>query len=300
MGVGADGDGHPTVVAGAGIGVVGRHAVVVVALGAGRLAGHLVAEQVLAEEGDHALGLGELDDLALAGPPELEEGEGGGVGAVEGGDGVGEEDVLGLGRVGVAVAADVGVAGGAFEVGAEGAVVGVGAGEAVSGHAEHDDIGLDGAEGVVVDAELVDGGRRVVLDHDVGDGDELLEDLDALLLLEVDGHAHLVLGVALEERPAVEVAAGHGEVGIGVDPVAHGVDVGLRRPGEAPAGAGLEHLEGLDADALGAPIGEVARGVGPGEDEGQVGDADALEGASEALGGRHGSRGSRRAGCARA
>ena len=175
----------------------------------------------------------------------------------------------------------------AFEVRAQRPVVGVGAGEPVGGHAEHHDVGFDGAERLVSDAELVDGGGGVVLDHDVGDGDELLEDLDALLLLEVEGHAQLVLAVALEEGPAVEVAAGHGEAGVGVEPVAQRVDVGLRRSGEAPAGVGLEQLKRLDADDFGAPIGEVARGVGPGEHEGEVGDANSLEGTAEALGGRH-------------
>ena len=81
------------------------------------------------------------------------------------------------------------------------ALVGLGpeVAEAVDGGV--DQVGLDRAEGVVAVAHALEGGLAVVGEEDVGAGDELVDDLAALLGVEVDADRALAL-VGVDELRA--------------------------------------------------------------------------------------------------
>ena len=117
--------------------------------------------------------------------------------------------------------------------------VAIGAALAEAGDAGVDDPRVDRAERLVVDAEAVLHVGPEVLDDHVGAGGELLEDLDAARVLEVERHRPLVAVQVLE-----------------VELVAREVFL----------------LLGLDLDDVGAHLGELADAGGTGSRAGEVDD----------------------------
>ncbi len=115
-----------------------------------------------------------------------------------------------------------------------------------------EDVGSHRPHRFVVDAELVDDSRPEVLDDQVGVARQPQEDLASLVGLQVEGDAALA-------------AVGHGAG------VALPADLGLEAT-RVVAGDGL-----LDLDDVRAELGQHHRGVGAGEEPGQVEDAEAVE-----------------------
>src|SRR5581483_12519849 len=124
---------------------------------------------------------------------------------------------------------------------------------------DHDDVGLDLAQRFVAEAEVLHDPRREALRHDVGGRDELAEDTDPLRLREVDHHL-LLVDVADDEvggtRPRLVLA------------------VVVR---EDQAARDIEPVRRLEAQHIGAEVGEDARARGAGEDLREVDDLDAFE-----------------------
>ena len=77
--------------------------------------------------------------------------------------------------------------------------------ETEAGHADHHEVGLDGAERLVVEPGTVEHPRRVVLDDDVARGRDPLDELDATRVGEVDRQALLVRVERGEDRAALPV-----------------------------------------------------------------------------------------------
>jgi hypothetical protein len=110
-----------------------------------------------------------------------------------------------------------------------------------------DDTRVGLGHGRVVEPEPRERARPEVLEHDVGAGDQPARHVEVVGVLEVQG-----------DRPLVAVDPEE----VGRDPVAHR---GLPRAGVVALGA-------LDLDHLGAQVAQEHRGVGAGQDPGEVGD----------------------------
>ena len=121
-----------------------------------------------------------------------------------------------------------------------------------AGHGHVDDAGVEGCDGVVADVPAVEDADGEVVDDDVG------------------AEGHLAGGLA-------GVGAGEVELEQALVAVPHG-EVGMVGPAGGD-GAGV----GGDFDDVGAHVGEEACAEGPGEDVGEVEDADAGEGAHGVL-----------------
>jgi hypothetical protein len=74
------------------------------------------------------------------------------------------------------------------------------AGMAVTRHRHIDDIGFDPAQLFVAEAPVAEHARAEILDHDVGDGDQPLGDLQALRGADVEAEA-LFVDVGVVEIP---------------------------------------------------------------------------------------------------
>ncbi len=135
----------------------------------------------------------------------------------------------------------------------------IGAGEAVAGHRDENDLLADGAERVVGEAELFEHVGAIVLDHDVGHRDEAQHELAAFRLGEVDGAGVLVAIVGIEVG------------GLVIDALV------FARAEEAERAKEVPRARRLDLDHLGADIAEEARAVGPGPDAREIEDADAVQ-----------------------
>ena len=147
-----------------------------------------------------------------------------------------------------------------------GAAIAVRAGRAVPRHGEAHDAGVDGGDRLVVEAEPVEGAGAVVVEEDVGLGEQPPEDLAPGLVLQVEGEGalvalHLVEGAVAVPGPFARVGVGEdaGAVGGGrqLTPApalgrAHGRAVG---PEPVAARAGM-----LDADHVRAEVGAEAGG----------------------------------------
>ena len=59
-------------------------------------------------------------------------------------------------------------------------------------------LGIDAADGLVVDAEALDDARPVLFDENVGILDELVEDLSGVIVLEVQADAALIAAHGVE------------------------------------------------------------------------------------------------------
>src|SRR5690606_25651557 len=117
-----------------------------------------------------------------------------------------------------------------------------------------DDVRADLAELFVVQAPRLHDARREVLDHNVADGDEALEDVEAERVADVEENALLVAVEVVEEAGVVE------RRGVADD--------------GPPEPDGIDRLGVFDADHLGAEVGEDPGGSGPGDDPGEVADTD--------------------------
>jgi len=156
--------------------------------------------------GKQRLEFGDVDVLAFAGGQADPEGG-------EGGDRGGEASVvvthLAPGhhrrRIWLCLARDVDEgrkAGGVVEVEMIALVVPVGARLAVGGDGDEDEAGVDGAQAVVVQAQIGHLAGRAVLDEDVGLLGQALEDLAAAGCAQVKGDPQLV-SVQVEEEAAL-------------------------------------------------------------------------------------------------
>ena len=152
------------------------------------------------------------------------------VGGGQRGDAVGEHERRQRRRP-VGLADDVGEAAHRLGQRAVAGPVALGPAPAVAGDVQHHDVRVAGVHRLVVDAPALEGARPVADDQHVADGEQLVEQLLALGLAQVERDAALVAADALPHE-ADAVAA--------VAPRAHRV-----------AGAGL-----LDLDDLGAELAE--------------------------------------------
>ena len=262
LGIVADGDGDPAVVACAGVGVVGGNCGLPGAV-AGRHAGAAPAPAVDGgiEDGgageDHpCFDLGDVDVLALAGPVAMVEGHHDGDGAVVAGG------VVHV-RVSPASRGLSGEAGHDCEA-AEGLGSGTPRGEvliaarvAVARNGAVDDAGIDGALSLEVQSPGLEDAAGEVLDDDIADGDEPVQELHSQGVADVQEDAFLVAVEVVEEARVVERRA------FAVDGAAE-TD-------------GVDCLGMFDPDDFGAEVGKDAGGGGPGDDPGEVADADAGE-----------------------
>ena len=291
-GVGGNGDRDPAIVGllgetgrphrGAGEDPIGRHRRMAVAGVAVHAAVHRVVHERVAQVLADGLGLRDLDQLALARAPPCPERGLEREGDVRAGVRVAVQGGRGERRVGVLVAAQRGVADDGLHDVAVALVVGVRAADPEAREAHHDQPRVDLRQRRPVDLEVPDDVGRVVLDEGVGLADEVVEELAAALAGEVERDRLAgALGV-VEPRLTVPEAL----AGVAVDVVAAGrarqqrrVEVALHRAG------GVEVLDRLDLDHLGAEVGEDQRRVGTRPNDRLREDAHPLEGKA-ALGDR--------------
>ena len=110
-----------------------------------------------------------------------------------------------------------------------------------------DDAGVGRRDGGVVEPEPRQGAGAEVLQHDVGAGDQLARDREVVGVLEVEGDRPLV---AVDPEEVRRHAVAH----------------------RGLPGAGVVALRALDLDHLGTEVAHQHRGVGAGQDPGEVGD----------------------------
>ena len=239
---------------------------------------HGVVHEVRAQHGNERLGLRKLDELALAGALAVVQGGQDRECAVSAARRVAHKHRRHGGGVHVLVAPQHGVADHAVHVQSEAAVVAVGAGVAVGGHAHHDNARVDLSEALVGDREALHRASGVVLDEHVAHLDEPVQHLLALGPEQVDGHAQLVAGVGVEQGSAVPGPVSGDSAGQPGEVVGAVIQLLLAgsRPGAA-GGGGRERLSGLDADDLCPHVGKEGRAVWPRPHDGQVQHADALQ-----------------------
>ena len=164
------------------------------------------------------------------------------------------------------------VAGERGALAAEAGVVLVRSGLAVEARADHDEVGLDRGQRVVVEAEAAHRARREVLGDRVGPlDDEPAHELDRLRVLQVEGDVALADVEAVEHRRALE-------------------PVRVLRPQRVDAQEVGPALR-LDAQHGGAVLDEVARGDRAGGARAELDDVDAVPRRTA----RRGPRGHRRA-----
>src|SRR5207249_7057418 len=189
------------------------------------------------------LKLREINELALAGasavPYSYKHGQRAGIAAGHVGIGIAPAC-----RLFAWMAHEQGVAGQGLERGAVADVVFLRSGVAEARHADRDDVGLDLLEAGVVHAPVAHNPRAEVVDHHVGDGNELAGDLAPTRVGHVDDRTFL---------PAEEVP---------------------REP--AAAGAHIERVAPLDFDHLRALVGQNARGYWPSHNPREVKNPDTL------------------------
>src|SRR6266542_2995048 len=90
----------------------------------------------------------------------------------------------------------------------EGDALGVGAVGAIAGNGQYDQAGIEGQQALFGQTEVSGSAWRVVLNQDVGPGDELIEELASGLRKHVERHRALatVEGNKID-RPPIEVRA---------------------------------------------------------------------------------------------
>ena len=153
------------------------------------------------------------------------------------------------------VGADQRMAGERLHLVAQRSVVAIGPVEAEGGHPHQDQLRVDGGERLPCDPVRLDVLRQVVLDQAVGDRDQALQDVPALLPGEVHGHRQLVAAVVVEDGGAVPWSLARLIVRVAGAAVERGLDEGRRRTREVAACvAHGEVLERLDADHLRTPV----------------------------------------------
>ena len=278
FGVAAATEGEPLLLASGGEDAVGGEALgATVADGAGRAPVPGGVEGGLREHRGGAFGLGQLDRLSLARAAAVAQRGEYGEGAVHPHEEVTGERLHVRLRGGVAVAALDGRARHSIDVGAVAAALDVGAGASVGGQVEEDDVGADGADGVVVEAQLLQRAAREVLGEHVAHGDEALDDGEPLGAAAIDGERALVAN-DVEEGGAVVPGAGTGvAIGMAGHPGGEPLSDGGRQHRGGGAGGGVPDVRVLDLDAVGAEVGEVERGRLARPDAGEVADADTFE-----------------------
>ena len=141
-------------------------------------------------DGEAGVGEADFERLTYAGDFALTQGGKRADAGVERGDAVYQREVC-LDGGQVAVAGEGHEAAHSLTDGVEADLVAVGAVLAVSRDVYHDDLGVQLLELVVAEAHDVNGAGAEVLQEDVGDFDQLAEDLLALVGAEVDGEALL-------------------------------------------------------------------------------------------------------------
>ncbi len=278
FGVASAGDGDPAVGAGGGEDAAGDVAFDgAIADGAVFAAVPGCVEGCLGEHMGGGFDLGHFDGLSLAGSSSMAQGGHDGDGAMHASPEVAGEDADVVDGGGVAVAAEDGGAGDAIDVGAIAAAFDVGAGAPEGRHVEDDDVGADGTDGVVVEAEFFECADGEVFGEDVAGGDELFDDGASFGPAAIDGEGFFV-AEDLDEGGAVVPRAGAGIGRVAGDPRGHELGHHGVHPGACGAGHRVPDEGVFDFDALGAEVGEVHGGGLAGPDGGEVADADALEG----------------------
>ena len=254
------GEGQPLVVSGGGVGALGGAPGVAVA---DALAGAPVGDgvhQVLGEE--HYAGLVHTDvhPLAASGAVAVAEGGADGEHSAPGGEEI-DEGAAGFGGFVAGVAGDPAVAVGAFLGGGLGRVGGIGAGAvSVAGVGDHNDVGAQLAEVGVVQAPAAHYAGGEVFHYHIADGYQLAENPAAILLGQIQGQGAFA---------AVEELVGGGSV----PPVLARIVVGEGAV-EAAAAGDVGAARAFDFDDFGAEVGQLAAGVGEGENVGGIQHAD--------------------------
>ncbi len=176
-----------------------------------------------------------LDEGTLAGAVAVSEGDEQADQRVE--PGVGVADPVRLDRQQVGMPGEPRQTGGVLDDEREGGEVPPRSVESEAGHANHHEVGVDGAERLVVESGAVEHPRRVVLDDDVAGRRDPLDELDAARVGEVDRQALLVRVERREDRAALPV-----------------LRLGLRHTADEAHAVGP--LRRLEMDHLGAEQGE--------------------------------------------
>ena len=264
--VATDCNGDPFVLTEGWVAAVRGHLRMAVAATLAWAACHLNFQEGLAHVGHEGFCLRQVYELPLTCAGAVVEGGVDGECRGYGGYGVGVMYERIVGEVEVGVAAQGGVSGHRVNRHAHAAVSAVGAGVAVAGGEEDDEVGLDLPKDFVAQAEPVHHAECVVGEDDVADGDEFLEGGYALLAGEVEGDAELVSICRVE-------------VALPVPGTLAGVVVGIAgRVGTGADGAARHSLERFDLDDLGAHVAEQDAAEGACPDFGEFEGADAAQG----------------------
>jgi hypothetical protein len=150
-----------------------------------------------------------------------------------------------------------------FADAAEAGFAGARTGLAEARNVHHDEAGIAGGDGGVVEAPLVEPAGPEVLEHHVDVVDELGEEIPPAFVAKVDGHGALV---ASDAGP----------------PQAFAVE------GDAPAAHGVALARGLDLDDLGSVVAEELAGEGSGDEAAQLEDPHAGQGPEASAAGSDG------------
>lgn len=234
---------------GAGVDAVWGVGGVVVAAPGSVLAGHGDGEELLAHVHGDRFPSGGVDELAFARAIAVQDSSD----HCEGGGGAGAEvdGAAHLGRRTVGVAGEVREAGEGGEGGRVADVVALGASSTDGAGGDHDELGANGVEMVVAEAEFVEGAGAEVVDCAVGSFGQLFDDLLGFWRLEVERDGAFV------EVELVE----HGRLVVAAFELARGEG----------AQAAVVHAGGaFDLDDFRAKQGELQRAIGTGPGPGEV------------------------------
>ena len=243
---------------------MGRHGGVLVAHARHGAAVGRVVHQYFGDGGAGGLGLGDVHELALAGAQPVHQG------GHDGEDRVLAGGVVGIGYLGhhrrpAEVAGLVGQTRRTFGGRAGGAEVGPRPVEPVAGGRHHDDVRLYFAEVLVFQTEVLDHPGGEILGENVGNGDQLAKNPEALRFAQVQGDAQFVAVLLVEIGALVPELAG---------------DVVLI---DRVAAVALQPAGGLQADDLGAHVGQQFHGKGDGDELAHLDDPDAFQWGGHAL-----------------
>ena len=238
---------------------------------------HGVVHDEIAKEGDEVLGGGGFDEDALARlvamPQTHDERER----AANSASRVAGDATGAAGRVFIRVGAEQWMTSEGLHMVAPRAVILVRPFDAKGGHPHHDETWVDGGEALPRDAKSLHGDGDIVLQEAIRLRDESLQCFLPFRAREIHGDGELIARVRVEDSLAIPGTLTRIIIDITHAGVAETHEF-QRRAGHLAARAGGEVLDGLDADDLRAPVGQVHGAVRSGPHDGDVKDAQALKG----------------------
>src|SRR3954471_17120939 len=209
-------------------------------------------------ERHHAFDLREIDELALAGQPRVDQGDENRGGTVQTADGVAEGGVA-HDRWAIRITHHARQARALFQRRAIGAAIAIGAAGAERRHRHHHELWIELAQNVVAQAELRQHLDRIIVDNNVGIGQQPLGEFEPLRPRQVERDAALVaVHDAVAHRLLVQLFENIGRAAIDAAPP-------------------VRILRRLDLDHVGAEIGERPRADRPGPSHREIDNTNTFE-----------------------